>query len=360
MVVSVIRDLTRRKRDEAALRTMSAELRMIIDNAPAMIWYKDTKNNFVRVNPAGARAFGKTKEQIEGRNAAELFPDHAVQYYQDDLDVIRSGKPKLGIIEHMPTARGDTIWVQTDKVPIKDESGVITGVLVIVEDITERKITQEALALANRKLGLMASITRHDILNQIMALNAYVELCREAVSDPEISDHLQKMAKISASIERHISFTRDYQTIGVDAPTWQDVGGCVFRSIGSLPMRNIRVSTELHEVKVLADPLFEKIFYNLIDNALRYGGKGLKQIRITSEETDRGLTIMVEDDGTGISREDRPHLFTKGFGKNTGLGLFLTREILGITGMEIRENSQPGHGARFEILVPKGAWRRTG
>ncbi|RPI37514.1 MAG: sensor histidine kinase, partial [Methanoregulaceae archaeon] len=117
---------------------------------------------------------------------------------------------------------------------------------------------------------------------------------------------------------------------------------------------------ELHEVKVLADPLFEKIFYNLIDNALRYGGDSLKQIRISSEETDRGLIIMVEDDGAGISPEDRPHLFTKGFGKNTELGLFLTKEILGITAMEIREDSQPGHGARFEILVPKGAWRRTG
>jgi PAS domain S-box-containing protein len=358
--IHVLHDISGRKRDETALRRMSEELRTIIDNAPAMIWYKDTKNNFVRVNPAGARAFGKTKEQIEGRNAAELFPDHAEKYYQDDLEVIRSGRPKLGIIEQLPTARGETIWVQTDKVPIKDDTGTITGVLVLVEDITERKIVQEALALANRKLGLMASITRHDILNQIMALNAYVELCRDVSTDPTISDYLQKMAKISASIERHISFTRDYQTIGVDAPAWQDVGGCVFRSIGLLPMRNVRVTTALHEVKVLADPLFEKIFYNLIDNALRYGGDGLKQINITSEETARGLTIIVEDDGAGISREDRAHLFTKGFGKNTGLGLFLTREILGITGMEIREDSQPGHGARFEILVPKGAWRRAG
>ena len=358
--IHVLHDISQRKRDETALRRMSEELRTIIDNTPSMIWFKDTKNNFVRVNPAGARAFGKSRDQIEGRSAVELFHGHAEQYYKDDLEVIRSGKPKLGIIEQLTTARGDTIWVQTDKVPVKDDSGTITGVLVLAEDITERKITQDALAFANRKLGLMASITRHDILNQIMALNAYVELCRNASPGPVISDYLQKMVRISASIERHISFTRDYQTIGLDAPVWQDVGGCIFRSIGSLPMRNVRVTTELHEVKVLADPLFEKIFYNLIDNALRYGGDRLKQIRISSEETDRGLIIMVEDDGAGISPEDRPHLFTKGFGKNTGLGLFLTKEILGITAMEIREDSQPGHGARFEILVPKGAWRRTG
>jgi PAS domain S-box-containing protein len=355
--VHVLHDITGRKRDEATLRQVSEELAMIVDNAPAMIWYKDTKNNFVRVNPAGARAFGLPQDRIEGKSAYDLFPDLADHYYQDDLQVIRSGKPKLGIVEQLNTARGETIWVQTDKMPITDESGQVTGVLAFVVDITDRKIAQEALALANKKLGLMASITRHDILNQIMALNAYLELSREAASDPTVSEYLEKMAKISESIEHHISFTRDYQTIGVNAPAWQDVGGCIFRSTASLPMRNIRVTADLHEVKVLADPLFEKIFYNLIDNALKYGGDGMKHIRITSEETNKGLTLIVEDDGAGITREDRPHLFTRGFGKHTGLGLFLTREILGITGMEIQENGTAGTGARFEISVPKGAYR---
>jgi PAS domain S-box-containing protein len=357
MVLSIIRDLSRRKHDEAALRSLSAEMQTIIDNAPGMIWYKDTKNNFIRVNPAGARAFGLPVDRIIGKNAGELFPDLADQYYQDDLEVIRSGKPKLGIVEQMTSASGETLWVQSDKVPIIDEKGMVTGLLVFVVDVTDRKIAQDALALANRKLGLMASITRHDILNQVMALNAYLELIRELSPDPTVSEYIQKTSKISASIERQISFTRDYQTIGVDAPTWQDVGGCIVRSTALLPMRNIRVVSDLHEVKVLADPLFEKIFYNLIDNALRYGGDGMKQIRIASEETDRGLTIIVEDDGAGISSEDHRHLFTKGFGKNTGFGLFLTREILGITGMEIRETGAPGTGARFEIRVPKGAYR---
>lgn len=355
--IHVLHDISRRKKDETALRRAGGELQTIIDNAPSMIWYKDTKNNFVRANPASARAFGLPQAQIEGRSAAELIPDRSEQYYQDDLEVIRSGRPKLGIIEQLTTARGDTIWVQTDKVPIRDESGTITGVLAFAVDITERKIAQEALALANKKLGLMASITRHDILNQLMALNAYLELSQESEPNPAVTDYLQKMAKISASMERHILFTRDYQTIGVQAPQWQDVGGCIFRSTASLAMRNIRVTADLHEAKILADPLFEKIFYNLIDNALRYGGDRMTQIRITSEETDTGLTIVVEDDGAGIAAEDRLHLFSKGFGKNTGLGLFLTREILGITGMEIRETGRPGKGARFEITVPKGGYR---
>jgi PAS domain S-box-containing protein len=355
--IHILHDISRRKRDEIALRTLSTELQTIIDSAPGMIWYKDTKNNFLRVNPAGARAFGLPVDRIIGRNAKELFPALADHYYQDDLEVIRSKRPKMGITEQMVSARGESIWVQSDKVPIMDERGEVTGILVFVVDITERKIAQDALALANKKLGLMASITRHDIVNQLMALNAYIELCREEAKDTVVQNHLQTMARVSASIERHITFTRDYQTLGVQAPEWQDVGACVIRATAGLSMRNIRVTTDLHEVKVLADPLFEKIFYNLIDNALRYGGDSMKQIRISTAETAEGLTIIVEDDGEGIALEDKVHLFTKGFGKNTGLGLFLSREILGITGMNIRETGTPGKGARFEITVPKGAYR---
>jgi signal transduction histidine kinase len=98
----------------------------------------------------------------------------------------------------------------------------------------------------------------------------------------------------------------------------------------------------------------------LIDNALKYGGDRMKMIRVSSQESDRGLTIVCEDDGVGISAEDKKRLFTRGFGKNTGLGLFLSREILTITGITIIENGTPGKGARFEIAVPKGTWRMKG
>lgn len=259
----------------------------------------------------------------------------------------------------MNTASGDILWVRADKVPILDENGSVAGILVFATDITEQKITQDALSQANKKLGLMASITRHDILNQITALNMYMDLVIARSKDPEIAEYLQKMAKISALIERHITFTRDYQDIGVNAPAWQDVETCILRSRAMLPMKNVRIATDLHEVKVLADPLFEKIFYNLMENALKYGGERMDLIRITSRETDSGLAMIFEDNGTGITNEDRKHLFTKGYGKNTGLGLFLSKEILAITGIGIQETGAEGTGARFEITVPKGAYRFT-
>jgi len=124
-------------------------------------------------------------------------------------------------------------------------------------------------------------------------------------------------------------------------------------------MRDVRVDVDPKAPDIFADPLFEKVFYNLIDNALRYGGDQMKTIRVSSQETDTGLTILCEDDGVGITTEDKKRLFTRGFGKNTGLGLFLSREILSITGITITENGIPGKGARFEITVPKGMYRFT-
>ena len=81
---------------------------------------------------------------------------------------------------------------------------------------------------------------------------------------------------------------------------------------------------------------------------------------MTNRKDNGVLVIAVDDDGNGISAGDKSQLFMKGFGRNTGLGLFLSREILSITRMTITETSEPGKGARFEITVPKGEFRFTG
>ena len=133
----------------------------------------------------------------------------------------------------------------------------------------------------------------------------------------------------------------------------------VIRAKGTLNLGNVEVILDRSDLEVYADPLFDKVFYNLIENALAYGGDQLTTIRISTRESDSGLMIVCEDNGAGISEPDKKRLFERGYGKHTGLGLYLSREILLITGITITENSRPGSGARFEITVPKGAWRFT-
>jgi signal transduction histidine kinase len=95
-----------------------------------------------------------------------------------------------------------------------------------------------------------------------------------------------------------------------------------------------------------------------MENSLRHGER-VTRMAFTSLETEAGLIITYRDNGVGISADDKKKLFRKGFGKHTGLGLFLSREILAITGMTITENGEPGAGVRFEIAVPKSAYRYT-
>ena len=125
------------------LRRLYAEQQTIFNSVPAMIWYKDTKNNYVRVNRAAALAVGRPVDAIEGKSAYEVFPGQADRYYQDDLAVINSGQPMLGILGEIETASGDRRSVLTDKIPYRGEKGDIAGVLVLSVDVTERKRAEE-------------------------------------------------------------------------------------------------------------------------------------------------------------------------------------------------------------------------
>jgi signal transduction histidine kinase len=222
----------------------------------------------------------------------------------------------------------------------------------------ELKKSEDALFRANKKLTILSSITRHDIKNQLNALSGYIELSEDLPGTPAImGQYLKKELGIVRTIQSQIEFTRSCEDMGKAAPAWQNVNDSIRRAVASLPVRDVTVEVDRPDVEVYADPLFEKVFYNLIDNALRYGGDSLKRISVSSRETKEGLVITCEDDGAGIAGADRAHLFEQGFGKNTGLGLFLSREILSITGITIAETSEPGNGARFAITVPKGAYR---
>jgi signal transduction histidine kinase len=102
--------------------------------------------------------------------------------------------------------------------------------------------------------------------------------------------------------------------------------------------------------------MLENVFFNLFDNTTRHGMRATG-ISVHCREDPDGLVVVIEDDGVGVSHEDKTRIFEKGIGSNTGFGLFLAQEILSITGIAIRETGDPGSGARFELHVPKGNYR---
>lgn len=354
--VATFEDITTRKQSEILLRKLITDHQTILENVPAMIWYKDTKNNFIKVNPAAAQVFGKPISEIEGKNFSELFPGQPDSYYSNDIEIISTGSSKLGVIESITTAQGNHLRVQTDKVPLRDHQGNVIGVLVVSVDITEREKVRDAITLANKKLNLLSSITRHDIVNQLQGLFFSLDMANSQDSDPEVQKYVEKAENFAHNIERQIAFTRDYQDIGLNSPVWQDVKPIIARAIKSIHTESVAIHIHLPDMKVYADPLLEKVFFNLIDNAIRYGEK-ISEIRFFGEEIQTGYTLFCVDDGVGIPAEYKLKIFNREYFKHTGFGLNLSREILEITGITISETGEEGKGARFELLVPKGGYR---
>jgi len=244
--------------------------------------------------------------------------------------------------------------------PLHNSAGTITGIAGTTRDITDRKRAEEGLRLANRKLHLLTSITRHDISNQLTALQGYHALLEKKQPDPSLAGYFRKINATTDRISAMIRFTKEYEQIGVHVPAWQDLRRLVDTAAKEAPHGQVRVNNDLPAgTEVFADPLVVRVFYNLMDNAVRYGGK-ISTIRFSVEEHGGDEIIVCEDDGDGVAADEKEKIFARGFGKNTGLGLFLAREILTISGITIRETGVPGTGARFEMAVPKGIWRSAG
>lgn len=140
------------------------------------------------------------------------------------------------------------------------------------------------------------------------------------------------------------------------APAWYRIGDLVRRVTWKMALGSVRVEEATGNLEVFSDPLLERIIYNLVDNSLNHGEKVTRVLFSFQEMENFGL-LTCEDDGVGIPYEDKERIFEKGVERHRGLGLYLTRGILALTGISIRENGTPGDGARFEIHIPRGLYR---
>ena len=284
--------------------------------------------------------FKKLPEIITDTTERELF-----------LSQVRD-KRRVGDIEvRFTCADGSKRWALASATDCAEPA-----ILCTVVDITEQKQAQDALRLANRKLNLLNNVTRHDILNQLTALIGYLEISREEVKDPRLLSYVTKEEQAANAIRHQILFTRDYQNIGVHSPQWHNIGETVSLVMATLEIRHIRVTMNIASIEVYADPLLEKVFYNLIENSLRHGER-VTEIEIVSETVEDGINIIISDNGAGIPDDAKERIFRRAYFKHTGFGLFLTREILAITNLTITENGIFGKGARFVIHAPSGTYR---
>jgi PAS domain S-box-containing protein len=312
----------------------------------------DTRNRIVDLNPAARGIAGEYGTEIIGKPLTGPFPQ--LSRFVDGNGCLVEDHREV-MIPREDTPRFYDIACSQLRVPGQSP----TGHLVILRDITERHMALVVLGTAHKKLNLLSSVTRHDMMNKFTGLLVYIDLAKSQGDPEKITLYLQRIDEIARMIQEEIAFTQDYQEMGVKSPVWQNLSRCIADAKSQVDLRGIAVTDACAGIEIYADPLVVKVVINLMENAIRHGGPGLTTIRFSCRKNGDSLVFTCADDGAGIGEADKARLFVRGFGKNTGLGLFLASEILQITGLTIRENGVPGKGARFEITVPPGAFRRA-
>jgi PAS domain S-box-containing protein len=324
------------------------------------------------VNPALVRVLGYPAGQIHGTPLLGYVAEESKATVEANM-ASRKVAGSVPLYEAaLKTADGSTRAVIVKEKPVLYKKTPAT--LLFLIDITDRKVLEDQLAaradellqlltayqLVNRKLTLLSTITRHDIGNQLTVIKGYLGILETEQADPKLTEYCTKALAASERIVAMIQFTSEYEKIGITAPVWQDCRAVVEEAAAQAPLGPVTVKNDLPAgAEVFADPLIVKVFYNLMDNAVRYGQK-ITTIRFSLEEAGENVVIICEDDGDGVPAGEKERIFERGFGKNTGLGLALSREILDITGISFKETGMPGWGARFEMTVPAAASRRAG
>ncbi|MEI7435135.1 MAG: PAS domain S-box protein, partial [Methanomicrobiales archaeon] len=321
-ILLLLIDITERKLAEEARQKSEEKFRQLFMQMPSAVAIyeaEDGGNDFIfkDFNTAAEKIEGIKKEDLIGKRVSDIFPGvKKFGVFAVFQRVWRTGEP-----EFFPSA----VYSDEHDVGTWRESWVYRlgsgEVIAIYNDITERMLGEKSLQQANRKLNLLSSITRHDILNLLTVLIAQMELIKRKQYDPSLDKHFNKIIDATERIHAIIQFTKTYESIGVHTPVWQDIRILVDKATEDAEPGKVQVNNDIpYGAEVFADPLVVKVFYNLMDNAVRYGGK-ITTIRFSALESDDDQLIVCEDDGDGVPQNEKEKIFERGFGKNTGLGL---------------------------------------
>jgi PAS domain S-box-containing protein len=328
--------------------------RQIVETAREGICTLDGNRTITFANDQLAAMLGYPREEIIGKPfKLFIFPDDLA-----DLDshimMTREGSRDLYEGRLVKNDRS-VLWVLISTTPVMAEQAWV-GSYAMITDITDRKLTEDALQQATRKLSLLNAVTFNDIQNAVFTLSGYMELEKANAKDEKTQARLEKQKSIVRTITGSLNFAADYQSLGIKPPIWQNVSQSFLLGISHLDPMKISRRLEVDNIEIFADPLLENVFLSLVENVMVHAATAT-EISFMYNETPEGLLLLFTDNGPGVPAMLKQKIFERRSEKKRGLGLFLVKEILGITGIGIHETGEPGMGARFEILVPRGAYR---
>jgi len=366
------REMQAHEESESVIRENEERFRMLFEENPSPIFiFEIPSGAVVFVNKKFVSLMGLPQDEIIGKKYADLgiLQDTADQDHLTSLVLKNTLVNDLEFrIVNKDGTRG-IFLISGRLVCLKKKPHCFT----IMQDVSELKAVEEEmhfysselrkystmLARTNDKLNLLNDITRHDILNQLTIISGYLALMKGKFTDPALQEIIDKVIPAARNIHKQISFTKDYQNVGVQSPQWYNLRKVITSAAAELPLSSVSVVVEFDNLELYADPLLEKVFYTLLENALRHG-RTVTSVEFSCARGGDALKVICQDNGAGVPAEYKEAIFQRAYFHHTGFGLYLSRTILGITGMEIRETGIPGNGARFEIIVQANSFRFTG
>jgi len=303
-------------------------------------------------NPAFAAILESTPHDLTGRRFETLFSRYEPDQNKEEcIPTLETGQHEF----HTNISSGKEIWVRITLASYQLDTGKM-GQLCVLTDISQYRVAERELLLLSKKLSLLGSMTRHDIVNQLTTIRGMLGLIKRKNTDTALTQLIENADDAAEKINKHIEFSKEYQKAGIEEPRWQNIRTVWNLAYAMSRRRSLSFEITGDNYEIYADQLLQKVFFNLIENSLKHG-KDLFYITISIRREGSDLLIVYEDDGGGVPNNMKDHIFDRGVGTGTGWGLFFVKEVLELTGMSIREAGTYGIGAVFIITVPEGIFR---
>jgi two-component system, sensor histidine kinase and response regulator len=409
-IMGIGRDITVRKKvkweenraneaTEAAIRAEQALaqernlLRTLIDNLPDHIYLKDRESRLLLCNRAMVLRLGAASvEEVVGRTDADFWPkEMADRFLSDEQEILRSGKPLLEHEETRVDEAGNPHWTLTTKVPLRDKTDQVIGLVGIGRDITASKHVQEEMQNAQRaaedasraKSEFVANMS-HEIRTPLNGIIGMTDLTLDTELTQEQNEYLEAVKSSADSLLTVVNDILDFSKIEAGKLDLEDIDfdlpDVLDEAIRTVALRAAQKKLELlchvnpdvpRQVK--GDPArLRQVVLNLLGNAIKFTEQGEVELRVEKEESHGCygmLHFQVRDTGIGIAIEKHASIFdpfsqadgstTRRYG-GTGLGLTICRKLVNLMGGDIWTESKPGLGstfhftARFEINPDHG------